>query len=330
MGRRFDVQRDTIRSAVGSEFIFKGLHRNVQEIKSLEGIDIAWCAEAQATTAESWQVLDPTIRKPGSEIWIDLNPDQESDATYQMFIKNPPPDAVVVKVGWQDNPWWPEVLEKQRQHAFNQANESGDWDAYNWIWEGHCRQVSDAIIFRRRVVVETFDTPVDARFYHGTDWGFANDPTALLRCYIIDNDLYVDREVYGHGVEIDETPALFDTIETARSWPIMADAARPETISYMRRQGFNISAAEKWPGSVEDGVAHLKGFNKIHVHATNCPRLIEEAKLYSYKVDRITGEILPVIIDKHNHGWDALRYALAKFIRARGGVKLWEQLGRRG
>jgi phage terminase large subunit len=125
--------------------------------------------------------------------------------------------------------------------------------------------------------------------------------------------------------QIDKTPALFDQIPTAREWPIKADCARPETISYIRRQGFNIEGAEKWQGCVEDRIAHLKGYKHIHVHA-RCKHLQQELRLYSYKRDRVTNEVLPIVVDKHNHVIDALGYALDGYIQRRGGLGVWDRL----
>jgi phage terminase large subunit len=140
-----------------------------------------------------------------------------------------------------------------------------------------------------------------------------------------DDCLYIDHEAYSVGCELDHTDALFDCVPGARDWPIKADSARPETISFMRRRGFNIAAAEKWPGSVEDGIAHLKAFRRIIVHE-RCPRTAQEARLYSYKIDAKTGQVLPKIVDAHNHCWDAVRYALDGFIQARGGLGIWARL----
>lgn len=173
---------------------------------------------------------------------------------------------------------------------------------------------AEQIIFHGKWQEIEFETPSDARFYHGADWGFANDPTVLIRCFIKEDCLYIDQESFGHGVEIDETPALFDKIPTARKWPIKADCSRPETISYIKRTGFNIAPADKWTGSVEDGIAYLKGFKKIYIHP-RCKNTIKEFTLYSYKVDRQTQDILPVIVDAFNHGIDSVRYALDGMIK---------------
>jgi phage terminase large subunit len=294
--------------------------KSIAEIKSTEGIDICWVEEAQSVSKESWDILIPTIRKTGSEIWISFNPYEEADPTYQQFVVNPKPDSLVRKVGWEDNPWFPEALDKERLYL-----RSIDLEAYDHIYGGNPRTLTDAIIFAKRVTAERFEAPYGARFFFGADWGFGSDPTALVRSFIKDECLFIEYEAYGHGVEIDETPALFDSAPGARAWPIKADSARPETISYMRRRGFNISAAEKWDGCVEDGIAHLKGFRQIVIHE-RCRHMQDERRLYRYKVDPKTGEVLPIIVDKHNHLWDAVRYSLDGYIQRRGGMGVWAKL----
>lgn len=306
----YDIQKTRIIGANGTEFIFKGLRHNVQEIKSTEGIDICWVEEAQSVSEESWSVLIPTIRAKDSEIWITFNPIEESDPTYQRFVVNPPPDSIVKFVSWRNNPWLPDVLRRELDYL-----KRVDFDAYRHIWEGETRTISDAVIFRGKVEVRPFETPPDVeRFFYGADWGFSQDPTVLVRAFVIDRTLFVDHEAYGIGIDIDKTPELFDRVPESRKWPIFADSARPETVSYMKRAGFNISSAPKWGGSVEDGIAFLRSYEKIVVHE-RCRHFAEETRLYKYKVDQRTGEVLPVIVDAHNHAIDALRYALSKLIK---------------
>jgi phage terminase large subunit len=307
----FTVQQQGISARNGSEFIFAGLRNNVTGIKSLEGIDVAWVEEAASISEQSWATLTPTVRKAGSEIWVSFNPDQESDPTYHRFVIAPPPDAIVRKVTWRDNPHFPAELEGERAHLA-----SVDADAHAHIWEGECATVSDAQILKGKVVVQEFepyfgfDGP-----YQGADWGFSSDPTTMVRCWIHDRTLYIEYEAYGHGVDIDRTPALFDEVPRAREYVLRADNARPETISYMQRHGYpRVEAVEKWPDSIVDGLTHLRSYEKIVIHP-RCEHAIEEARLYRYKVDRLTGDVLPQIVDKHNHIWDAVRYALAPVIR---------------
>lgn len=317
--KKFKILNTSIASTCGSQFIFKGLQRNINEIKSTEGVDVCWVEEAQPVSNESWKVLIPTIRKEDSEIWITFNPDEATDPTYQRFVINPPPDSIVVPVSYRDNPWFPKTLEAERIYC-----RATDFDAYRNIWEGETRVRSAAEVFGGKWVISAFEAPTDARFYLGADWGFSQDPTALIRCYIVDRTLFVDYEAWGIGVEIDETPALFDSVPCSRKWPMKADSARPETISFMRRAGFNISAALKGAGSVEDGIAYLRSFEKIVIHE-RCKHLIDEMKMYRYKTDKLTGEVLPVLVDKHNHCCDSLRYSLSDYITV-GGIMDYSEI----
>lgn len=291
----YKTTKNTITGVNGTEFIFKGLRFNVREVKSTEGIDICWVEEAQSVSEESWEVLIPTIRKEDSEIWITFNPLDETDPTYQRFVKNPPDNAIVKKVSWKDNPWFPNVLRKEMEYL-----KRVDYEKYLHVWEGEIRRSSASVIFMGKYVIEPFDTPKDARFYHGVDWGFAQDPTTMIRSYIKDGNLYIDREVYGIGVDLDDTPALFNAIETSKQWPIKADNSRPETINFIKKRGFNISGATKWQGSVEDGIEYMRSFKKIIVHP-RCRHTADEFNHYSYKVDKQTGDVLPIIVDADNH-----------------------------
>lgn len=329
----FTITENSIRSSIGSEFIFKGLRYDVQGVKSTEGVDICWVEEAQTVSANSWDVLIPTIRKEGSEIWISFNPLEETDPTYQRFVIDPPDNAVVVEVNYDDNPWFPDVLRQEMEYC-----KRVDYDAYLHIWRGKPRKISEAVIFSGKCRVESFDDDLwkqADRLYFGADFGFAQDPSTLIRSFIIGRSLYIEFEAYGIGVELDDmwklyagqqgaTPeqmeqwkpgddVKFPGIPGARDWPIKADSSRPETISYMKRQGFRISAAKKWPGSVEDGITYLRGFEQIIIHP-RCTHMADEALLYSYKVDQKTNEVLPVIVDKHNHCWDGVRYGLDGYI----------------
>lgn len=311
----YHITKEGIVGNNGTEFLFKGLRFNPIEIKSTEGVDICWVEEAQAVSAESWDILIPTIRKADSEIWITFNPENNDDPTFQRFVVNPYPEAYVRKVNYNENPFFPETAKKEMEWTRQR-----DYESYLHIWEGELKKHSDAVIFAGRFTVEEFDTPPDARFYHGADWGFSVDPTALVRCFIKDRTIYIDREAWGVGIDLDETPALFDTIETARKWPIKADNARPETISFMRRRGFNISAAKKWQGSIEDGIEFLKSYD-IVIHP-RCRHTIDEFNHYSYKVDKQTGEVLPIVVDSFNHIIDATRYALSDLMRGRGTMQI--------
>ena len=607
----FEITREQIRAYNGSEFIFKGVQNNVQEIKSTEGIDICWCEEAASITQESWDVLIPTIRKEGAEVWITFNPDREEDPTYKMFVKQPVDDCKAVLMNYNDNPFFPETLRKEMEYC-----KRVDFSKYENVWLGQPATQTDVQVFRGKFEQKEFETPENVQFYWGCDWGFsclvgdtkiktqrgnipikdisvgdyvltrdgykkvlftknkgiqpvfkvsfgkksliatgdhriytangwkcvkdlkseekvcilklsltgvfinaiqtastriifilkkvvekkkgfiigtfgsfimaqfrkvmsfitltstrltiplktlfasrllniqksiikkglvrfplklwqntekktgihtkigqneerslykqhkidaefvknaeestrsqmfiknivarivervqtlvqvkknifvkfaentlrqvriigvkpvqtnariscqpltdkkevfditvengeffANgilvhncDPTVLVRCFIKDKCLYIDHEAYGVGVEMDELPQLFDSIPDSRKWVIRADCARPETIAYVKRHGFNCIGAEKWKGSIEDGIEYIRSFEKIYIHP-RCKHTYDEFKFYSYKKDRISGDILPIIVDAWNHCIDGLRYALQPYIKNKG------------
>ena len=305
---------EIVHNGTGSRFIFSGLLRNENSIRSKEGIDICWIEEASSVSQRSWDVLTPTIRKTGSELWLTFNPLTVDDPT-NVFIENPPPNAFVRKVNFWDNPFFPEVLREQMEW-----DKQNDFEKYLHVWEGYPLTISDAQVFKGRFVVEPI--PEDLwkkadRLFFGADFGFARDPSTLVRCFILDNRLYIDHEAYGVGVEIDELPQLYRSVPGADQWPIKGDSARPETISYLRRHGYNIDGAEKWPDSIEEGINFIKSFDKVVIDP-RCKHTADEFRLYSYKTDRLTDEVLPVVLDKNNHTIDALRYAMVDYIKARG------------
>lgn len=307
----FVIKDQNIKGINGSEFFFVGVKTNPRKVKSMEGIDICIIEEGEKLSEESWQILIPTIRKAGSEIWVIFNPDLNTDPTYKRFVLNPPPGAVVVNINWRDNPWLTEELRQEKDYL-----ESVDLDAYNHVWEGMCREFAEAQILKGKCAKEWFEPQIGWYGpYFGADFGFANDPTTLVKLWINGRYLMWEYEYYKIGLELDETADAFRTIPGAEKHVIRGDSSRPETISYLRRQGLNVVAAAKGPGSVEDGIAFLRSFEKIIIHP-RCERTLEETRLYSYKVDRLSGDVLPVIVDQHNHCLDGGRYALEPVIKA--------------
>ena len=317
LGMPYEVTQNEIRHRNGSTFLFEGIKHNIAKIKSMEGVDIAWIEEAQSVSEDSWQVVIPTIRKEGSEIWLTWNTHEEADPTYQRFVVKPPPDCFSLKVNWDQNPWVTSELRNEKDYLYRI-----DPGAAAHIWGGEPRKLSDAQVLRGRYVVESFE-PVTTEGrsawsgpHYGADWGFATDPTTLIRCWVDGRTLYIEHEAYGVGVDIEDTPELFDHVPGSKEHTIRADSARPETISHMRRHGYGrMLGCTKWQGSVEDGVEHLRSYERIVIHP-RCPRAAEEARLWSYKTDRLTGDVLPALADKHDHCWDAVRYALEPIIRA--------------
>lgn len=292
----FKITEKEIVGPNDSLMVFKGLRTHtVTSIKSLEGFTRAFVEEAQTISQRSLDILIPTIRSPGAQMMFPWNPNSPKDPIDKFFAENTgDPDFILVTVSYRDNPWLPEKLRKDMER-----DRARDPEKYQHIWLGGYQRNSEARVFKNWRV-GTFEVPKDARPYYGGDWGFAIDPSVLIRAWIVGRTFYIDQEAYEVGCPIDKTPALFNKIEGAAKWPITADSARPETIDYMRRHGFpHIQAARKGPGSVEDGVEFLKSFDIIV--APECSHVIDELTLYSYKVDKLTGEVLPALEDKKNN-----------------------------
>jgi len=324
----FRVTDQEIIGPRGSLMIFRGLQNHTAKtIKSLEGFTRAFVDEAQDITQRSLDLLTPTIRAPGSELWFSWNPNFPDDPVDRLFRENADdPHFVHVKSNYYDNPWFPDELREDMER-----DKRRDPEKYAHIWLGEYQRNSEARVFRNWRI-ERFETPDNVdRFYFGADWGFSVDPTVLVRCWIKGRTLFVDYEAWQVGCEIDHAPALFaggdiqkpprwvnpkgwPGIPGAAKWPIIADSANPQSISYMHRHGFQINPAVKGPGSIEEGVEFLKSFD-IVVHP-RCKNVIDELTMYSYEVDQKTDEVLPKLADKKNHTIDSLRYAVEGIRRA--------------
>lgn len=311
VGHMFEVLYDRIKTPNGGVIIFQGMATTTAEsIKSLEGFDRCWVEEAQSLSQRSLDLLRPTIRKEGSEIWFSWNPNESTDPV-DVFLRgeNPPPHSIVVKANYRDNPWLPDVLKQELEY-----DQRRDPDKFAHVWLGEYRKNSEARVFKNWRI-EEFERPEGTIYRLGADWGFSIDPSVLIRCSIDEHALYVDYEAYQVGCEITNLPALFMSVPDSEKWPITADSARPETISHMQRHGFpKILPAIKGARSLEEGVEFLKSFDII-VHP-RCKHLIDELTLYSYKTDPMTGTVIPILADKDNHCIDSLRYALEGARRA--------------
>ena len=310
VSKLFTVTQTEIRRNGGKGIIiFQGLQDHTADsIKSLEGFDCAWVEEAQSLSARSVELLIPTIRAPGSELWFTWNPDQPDDPIEQLAKNNP--DAIMVHANYTDNPWCPPEM-----HQLAEWQKRADYEKFSHIWLGGFNTKSESKIFKHCVAEEWTPAAHWSGPYYGADFGFAKDPTCFVRCWIVGASLYIDKDAGKPGLELDETAMFFEKHDPdIAKHTIRADSARPESISYLKRHGLpRIEGVKKWPGSVEDGVAFLQAFDRIVIHP-QCRDMLEESRTYSYKVDKRTGDILPKIEDENNHRWDAVRYALQPLI----------------
>lgn len=314
LAAHYEVGESFVRGRNGTEFIFKGLRHNISSIKSMAQIDLCIVEEAEDVPESSWRDLLPTVRAPKSEVWVIWNPRLDGSPVDKRFVKGTPPDSLIVDMNHDDNPWFPAVLDSQRRYD----QTTMDPALYAHIWEGAYLTNSHAQVLAGKVRVAEFTPGLDWDGpYHGADWGFAQDPTTGVKCWVHNRRLHIEYEAYKVGLEIDQTADLLrDKIPGIEQYTIRADSARPETISYLKRHGLpKVEGVKKWPGSVEDGIAHLRSYEEIVIHP-RCKETIQETRLYSYKVDRLTKDILPEIVDNHNHCIDAIRYALGPLIKA--------------
>lgn len=331
--------------ANGSRFTFDGLLRNQTKIKGYAGATRAWVEEAETVSRTSWDILFPTLRAKGSEIWVSMNPREQSDPSWADLIEPHWADAVdgiyeddetlIIQCNFEHNPWFTEELALERDRMART-----DPDRYAWIWLGQFRKRSDVKVLNGKWKVQEF-TPSSGWDgpYFGADFGFSSDPSTLNKCWVANGRLYIEYEAHDKHVELDdmwhfyagmegatdaqksyaerrkrEGKKIYEGIPGARKYKIYGDSARPETISHIAKHGFKIEGVEKWAGSVEDGIAFLRSFEEIIIHP-RCKHTIAEANAYKYKTDRLTGDVMPDLVDANNHHWDAIRYAIGKLIR---------------
>lgn len=313
-----------LRGRADGHIIFLGMKNHTADsVKSLKGYKRAWIEEAQRLSKTSLEKLTPTLRISDSEIWASWNPSSPKDPVDKFFRKElvGDPDACTIEINYWDNPFFPDVLRRDMER-----DKARDPDKYQHIWCGGYNTKSDARVFKNWKIGDAeeidylFDIAKKRRLYLGADWGYANDPTVLVCAFIVGRSLYIAREAVRVGLEIDHTAKFFkEEIPECVSWPITGDSSRPETISYVRRHGLPLMhKSKKGAGSVEDGVEFIKSYDII-VHPS-CVHTIDELTWYSWEVDPLTEEVLPVLADKKNHVIDALRYSVESTRRAKGAV----------
>jgi len=321
----YDVGKDYLRGHNGTEFIFRGMRRNIQSIKSLAQIDLTIVEEAEDVPEEAWLALEATVfRQPKSELWAVWNPREQArqedggkwvgSPVDARFRKMPPPRSVVVEVNHRDNPFFPSGLEALRQRE----QERLDPGTYHHVWEGGYLENSERQVLANKWRIAEFEPAAgwDGP-YQGLDFGFNPDPLAAVRCWVFNERLYVEHEAYKTGVEIDGMSAFVTgKIPNFENYTTRADSAEPKTISYAIRNGLpRVVPVKKWPNSVMEGVRFLRGFKEIVVHP-RCKHTATECRLYAHKVNS-AGDVLPDLVDANNHAIDAIRYAIAPLIKGR-------------
>jgi phage terminase large subunit len=313
----YEITQASIRGKNGTEFAFVGLKNNVANVKSYEGIDICWVEEAQTVSRLSWNILIPTIRKAGSEIWVSFNPELETDETYQRFVANPPEDCITMRVNWYDNPWFPDTLRMEKD-ALKQRDE----EAYNQVWEGLCRQTVDGAIFAKemqqaekdgRITRVPYDAskPVHAVF----DLGWS-DSTAIWFLQYVGMETRLIRYIENSQQTISYYLATMQTFGYVYDTIWLPHDAENKTLAAAGRSIDDIVRAAGYKTQILPRVPIVDSINAARTIFPTCWFDREHAadgitclRHYRYDVDPDTKQFSrSPLHDHYSHGADAFRY----------------------
>lgn len=313
----FEILQTEIRCTNGSAIYFSGLSDvTATALKSFEGVDIAWCEEAQAISAKSWKTLIPTIRKEGSEIWATYNPELESDPTHQMFVVNPPPDCVSVLMNYSDNPYFPAVLEAERAHAEATMKP----DDYNHVWGGQCLPaVTGAIYFDEISAAEREgrirDVPMDPLLKTHAVWDLGwNDSMSIILVQRSASELrivdYIEdshRTLADYAMQLKAMPINWGLMYLPHDGFAKDYKTGKSAQEILEALGW---AVEQTPNmEIESGIrAARMSFGRMYFDKTKCSRLIECLKRYRRQINKQTNEASSPLHDEFSHGADAFRY----------------------
>lgn len=324
----YEVQDKKIIGGNGTLFVFSGLaEHTVTSIKSFEGIDIVWVEEAQTISAKSWDILIPTIRKKNSEIWVTFNPDMDTDPTWKMFVEDPPDDAIVVKMNWQDNKNFPENLNKKRLEAKRKKTK----EDYDNIWEGICRssivgaiygkEVAQMVVDKRCMIVP-YDPRLQVHFIWDLGW---NDAMTVVVCQKpTPSHIAVINYLEDSFQRYDEMVERLRAMKYSRwGWhrlPHDGEHKNPQTgkspYMWLKALGCRVKKPMERTGPEARIKASREVFPRIMIDSTDRSvegetgwtggaRLLECLKRYKRIVPKTTGEAASVAHDEYSHGADA-------------------------
>lgn len=300
----------------GTLFTFHGLKTNVNSIKSLEGCDVFWVEEAATVSKTSWEMLIPTIRKPGSEIWISFNPELDTDETYKRFILSPPPDTIRITINWRDNPWFPDVLRAEMEHLKAQSE-----DDYLHVWEGATKQVLDGAIFANEIRAATAESrfcrvPLDDSKPVLTFWdlGRADCTSIWFAQYVGFEFRIVDfYENRGHAIghylkELQKRAYLYGTAWLPHDAENELLASERTIKQQVEDAGYKVEIAPKT--TIVDGINAARTiFSRCWFDAERCADGLNHLRRYRYDVDPDTKQYSKnPLHDDHSHAADAFRY----------------------
>jgi len=290
----YQVQQNEIRGRNGTQIIFAGLWQNVDNIKSIEAIDYVWIEEANVVSENSWRTLIPSIRKEGSEIWASFNPALKSDPVFQRFVMNEPPNSVVKKVSWRDNPWVTRELKDEMEHL-----KEYDYEEYLHVYEGELKQFADGAIYAKQLKKARDEKridwlPIESAPVH-TFWDLGrNDTTAIWFMQHV-GMAYRFIDYYEHRlVDLDHYANVLrekDYVYGTHYLPHDAEHRVLGSNNRSRREileGLGVSPSKIVPriDSVENGIAMVRDkFSKCFFHAENCEVGLNALANYQYVWD---------------------------------------------
>jgi len=320
----YEVQKTKIRGRNGTEFVFAGLSNlTAHSIKSYEGVDRAWVEEAAAVTRRSWDILIPTIRKDGSQIIVTFNPELDTDETWLRFIENTPEDALVLECSYHNNPWFPGVLEKERQE-FERSVESGarSKEDYDNIWEGKCKTAVDGAIYPGEVakVIEDgrlMPVPYDPKYKVHTVWDLGwNDKMAIIFVQVIAGSVrvidYIEDSHRTYDSYVEEIKGrAYNYAETVCWFPHDGKAKNPQTgvspIEYVTSLGLRVGEIPDI--GVKPGIeAARQMFHRVYFDKQKATPLFNRLRRYARVISPTTDTPMLPKKDENTHGADAFRY----------------------
>lgn len=312
----YDVQEKRIVGTNGTEFTFAGIRQQgVVNLKSYEGTDICWVEEAQVVTKKSWDTLIPTIRKPGSEIWITFNPELDTDETFSRFVVRPPDDAIVIEMNWQDNPWFPPELEKERKQWLDR-----DPVGYLTTWEGKCRPAVEGAIYASEIEAVQREgrlraVPYDPQLKVHTVWDLGwNDSMSIICVQRVASEVrlidYIEdshRTIDSYVMQLEKRSWNWGTDYIPHDGGHRDFKSGKSTEELMRTLGRNVQVLAR--GNPEEGIRLARMiFPRAYFDADNCIELINHLKRYRRQINQVTQEAGAPLHDEHSHAADAFRY----------------------
>jgi len=291
----------------GSEFIFSGLWGQEQTIRSTEGVDICYIEEAQSTSKKSLEALFPTVLRSDSSIIVfAMNPDQEDDPIEEVCKY---PNALILESNYLDNENCPAAIIEEAERC-----KKYDPETYNHVWLGDFNKKSNEIVFGGKVVQEYIPPNAEQKYY-GVDYGYGGDPTVFVVTSLQGDDVLIHEAKFWYDADPDIIADYLEEYGNTEGFDnrVYGDSADQGSSKIVKKRG--VPMVSKWgKDKIEDGVRWLRSHRRIVIN-TGLDEMFEEAQKYKYKVDPKTGDIMPVAIDKFNHGWDAVRYSFHRLIK---------------